>query len=278
MNSYDIVLTGIPRSGTTLACHLLNELPDVVALHEPMQVRHFAGFDNHTAMCDEIQRFFTQTRRSLREHRTAVTKHIGGKVPDNHVAPRYTMGKLRTSVADKGDIVFEKPLSENFLLCIKHPAVFTALLESLSTHFPCFAIVRNPLAVLASWNTVQFPVRKGRAPAAERLDKGLVQTLTQCTDRIDRQIHLLSWFYHKYRTILPIERILRYEDIIASGGATLSSIVPEATSLRTKLENKNRNPLYRQKSLGILRERLLQSEGGMWEFYTQGDVEVLCAP
>ena len=33
-NRANIVLTGLPRSGTTLACRLLNLLPDTVALHE----------------------------------------------------------------------------------------------------------------------------------------------------------------------------------------------------------------------------------------------------
>jgi hypothetical protein len=36
-----VLITGTPRSGTTLVCHLLNQLPDTVALNEPMQPRHF---------------------------------------------------------------------------------------------------------------------------------------------------------------------------------------------------------------------------------------------
>ena len=34
----DILLTGIPRSGTTLCCSLLNRLPDVLALVEPLDM------------------------------------------------------------------------------------------------------------------------------------------------------------------------------------------------------------------------------------------------
>ena len=41
----DVVLTGPPRSGTTLACHMLNKLPGTVALHEPIPPRRFAGLD-----------------------------------------------------------------------------------------------------------------------------------------------------------------------------------------------------------------------------------------
>ena len=35
MRARDVLLTGLPRVGTTLACHLLNTLPDAVGLDEP---------------------------------------------------------------------------------------------------------------------------------------------------------------------------------------------------------------------------------------------------
>jgi len=35
MDRKNIILTGIPRSGTTLVCHLLNILYDTNALQEP---------------------------------------------------------------------------------------------------------------------------------------------------------------------------------------------------------------------------------------------------
>ena len=44
-----MLLTGLPRGGTTLACELLNHLPDVRALDEPMDpnrlLRDAAGED-----------------------------------------------------------------------------------------------------------------------------------------------------------------------------------------------------------------------------------------
>ena len=36
-----VLLTGAPRSGTTPCCHLLDKVPGVVALHEPMKVDRF---------------------------------------------------------------------------------------------------------------------------------------------------------------------------------------------------------------------------------------------
>jgi hypothetical protein len=73
-NRQDIVLTGPGRSGTTLACYLLNKLPNTVG----------------------------------------------------------------------------KELRPDFQLIIKQPRLFTALLPTLAKQFPCYAVVRNPLSVMAS--------------------------------------------------------------------------------------------------------------------------------
>lgn len=48
------MLTGIARSGTTLARHLLNKLPDTATLHEPIPPGKFASLEGEETMLDEI--------------------------------------------------------------------------------------------------------------------------------------------------------------------------------------------------------------------------------
>ena len=60
-----------------------------------------------------------------------------------------------------------KPLPTDFRLFIKHPAIFTALATRLLVRIPLYAVVRHPLAILASWNTVDMDARLGRWPVAE---------------------------------------------------------------------------------------------------------------
>ena len=57
MNGRNVILAGIPRSGTTLVVRLLNELPDAVALHEPMQVSKLPGGGGPPA-CDAVDCWF----------------------------------------------------------------------------------------------------------------------------------------------------------------------------------------------------------------------------
>src|SRR5437763_7502866 len=79
----NVLIAGIPRSGTTLVCSLLNKVPDVVALHEPMDVWDFAKASDAAALGSMIENFCAQSRRSLREDGFAVSKHVGGEIRDN---------------------------------------------------------------------------------------------------------------------------------------------------------------------------------------------------
>ena len=178
--------------------------------------------------------------------------------------------RLRVSL---GVIAVEKQLSSDFLLCIKHPAAFTALLDRLAPRFRCYAVVRNPLSTLASWNSCQMNARDGHSPTAELFDPDLAQALGQIGNRVDRQFYLLSWFFERYSTILPSENILRYEDIVASHGTVLEVITPCAAGLHEALETRNANPLYDHALVQALGTRLLKAEGPFWEFYTRLDVE-----
>jgi hypothetical protein len=163
MRQRNIVLTGLPRSGTMLACRLLNTLPDTVALHEPIAPGKFADMEDDRAVLEGLERFFRRMRRMIRKEKVALSKNVGGNIPDNAyeqarsaVGPRSHTGGKGTQ---KGKAVVDKDLEAGFLLVIKQPALFSGLLPVLVKRFPCYAIVRNPLAVLASWNSVDHNVR-----------------------------------------------------------------------------------------------------------------------
>lgn len=276
MNVYDVILTGIKRSGTTLTCHLLNKAPNTVALHEPMKVSQFADCQNRDELRAFIEGFFAKARNSIKVRGKAITKHVDGKVPDNTFSVKQAGDRWRKNLGvKKGEIAIAKQLADDFLLCVKHPAAFTAILEKLAEDFPCFAIVRNPLSILTSWNSIDMPTAKGRLPAAERLDAALAQALANIKNKFDRQIHLLNWHFEKYRRVLPNHAVLRYEDIVASRGKCLAIITPNAARLDELLENQNKNKTYDFALMQTLGEKLLNADGACWEYYTKESVEAL---
>lgn len=268
MSTTNIILTGTPRGGTTLACHLLNKLPETIALHEPIVF----GTLTERAVLESLDSFFEETRRTVHSRGVALSKQVDGRIPDNPYGARVGAGGLRESVVQVGEVAIGKPVDAGFLLAVKHNAAFTAILPAVSRRHPAYAVVRNPLAVLASWNSVNLPAQDGHSPVAEGLDPALQGALRALPDRIDRQLHLLGWFFEAYRRHLPPASILRYETIVATGGRALSVITPRAAEMAEPLANRNNNPLYRAGDLALLGERLMESAGAYWDFYTRTEV------
>lgn len=278
MDDRNVLVTGAPRSGTTLTCHLLAKLPDTVALHEPMRVqRRLANRRNHDARCKEIESFCEAQRRSLRERGSARSKHVGGAVPDNPVGKARTGGGVRMSIASRGRIVIDKPLSPEFMLVVKHNSAFVALLPALVKCFTVHGVIRNPLATIASWSSVDFHVKSGHSPAAEQFDPTLKAELAAIGDALDRQIHLIGWFHGRLRQYLPDERIIRYEAVVESGGKVLRSVRPEAEELDEPMQSQNTSSLYDAERVRRIADRLLRSDGPQWAFYDRHSVESLLA-
>jgi hypothetical protein len=211
------LITGIPRSGTTFVCACLSALPNCVALAEPMQPpRH--GDANRAV--EEIASFADATRTRILAKGVAPTKTLNGILADNFFEDPRDNHALRRDFAKSMDIKIEKPLTPDFRLFIKHPGIFTALAGPLGERFPLYAIVRHPLGVLASWQSLDIPMRHGRQPVAEAFAPDLSARLDRIDNPLSRQITLLQWMFDVYRG-LPRERVLHYESIIADPGTAL---------------------------------------------------------
>jgi hypothetical protein len=270
MPEHNILITGTPRSGTTLTCHLLNKLPQTVALHEPMRG---ADFQPPEEVAASVERFCESQRRSILDRGLAISKHEDGVVPANPVGTGRSESGLRKRLVAKGEIVIDKDVTPDFVLAVKHCGAFTAALDRLVGSFPVYAVVRNPLATLASWTTVEFAVRQGHVPNAERMDPDLRARLASFDDDLERQISLLDWFHERIRRYLPDEAIIRYESIVESGGKALAVAHPSAATLSEPLQSQNTSGLYDHDGMHRLGERLLRSDGAYWQSYTRESVE-----
>ncbi|ALS99250.1 sulfotransferase family protein [Lacimicrobium alkaliphilum] len=212
------LITGIPRSGTTLCCKLLNQREEVIALHEPINPAAIVkNADANMALayiCKQIAGFQHAIENGLPfEHGDK-----GGLEIDNPVGQQTSDG-IRQVVARRGQVLLPKRVPGSYQLVVKQNALFTALLGQLSAEFAVTAIVRNPVDVLLSWLTVDLPVNRGRIPAGERFATRLAAELAAEPSRIRRQWRIYKWFmyqFHQYGL-----KVLRYEDILASNGSTL---------------------------------------------------------
>lgn len=303
-----VLLTGLPRSGTTLTCELLNKVANTVALDEPMDWWQFTGAappapagpfprmarrllgrlrpvtrphreaPPANVLCRNIERFCEGARRSIDGRGVALSRHVDGKVLGSKVADHTTESGLRAKLAERGEIAIDRDLSAGFLLAVKHNSGFTALLEGLTERFPVYAVVRNPLSILSSWQTVPFPPQEGHVEMGEAFDAGLAARLAGLDDRLDRQLHLLEWFFGRFRDLLAPTSIVKYEDLVVTGGSALRVISDNAASLQVPLENRNKGRVvYDQALARHLGQRLLETDGAWRSFYSPESIEEILA-
>lgn len=265
----NFILTGPPRSGTTLACYLLNKVPDTIALHEPMNLEMFP---DPKGGLEAIRSFFPRMRQSLLQEGKALSKVADDKIPDNPF--QNADGGSRQSIVTKKWVHFDKPLSPHFNLVMKHNAHFTFLLPQLIKEYPCAAILRNPVSVIASWNSIQAPVAQGLINVLKTLDPTLYKELETIPDVLTRQIRLLDAMFSCYLDLGPLT-IIRYEDLIISEGRDLSHIIPGASILHEPLASRNRSSLYNQEHVATIKQKVLDYTGPWLKYYSQAEIEAV---
>ena len=271
----DWLLSGVPRSGTSLSCRLAGDLPDTVALSEPFNVKAFGSRmpRDPASACNYIGDFVERVRNQILAERRAPSVRVADGLYDNIVASEPADSGLRQPQGQWGHITVGKPLSARFALVVRENAVFAALLPRLNAYFPCLAVIRNPMSILASWQTVNLPVHRGRLPGAEHIDRDLHRMLEQEPNVLRRQIIALNWLFGRFHAHLPPANVIRYEDLVGSGGVALFRRLGHADAEPVHLKNRNSNPLYDPASVDTLLKALLDAGGPWIHYYTPGDCE-----
>ena len=263
------LITGIPRSGTTLCCKLLNQRADVVALHEPINPGTMPQSYTPTEALYSIVEQIAQLDAAIEQGLPFAHGDKGGLTIDNPVGLNAKNG-VRQVVAKRGEVQLPARESGSYQLVVKQNALFTALLPDLSKHYPMICIVRNPVDVLLSWLTVDLPVNRGHIPAGERFDNKLMTDLQE-PDCLKRQIIVYQWFMQSFlKSGLPI---VRYEAIVSSDGAILEESFGWKVTERAALSAQKREfDMDTLLTLEKAKTKLLAL--GCGDLYTKTDIEV----
>ena len=239
----DFLITGLPRSGTTLLVAALQQQRNVVALAEPMDVAQMATTSDE--FLHQTKTFMARTRLSILTNRSAQSVSDRGHTQGtNFIAPPAAGSELRENRSTRRRMAIEKRLNSDFRLFVKHPAVFTAHAHRLQSEFPLYAVVRNPVAVLASWQTVDLPINRGQLPMGEAHCANLKERLGSVPDVLQRQVIILDWFLAVFSSF-PANKVIRYEDLIANLPKVVGELAGSFTAPDFPIENlsmENRYP------------------------------------
>ena len=94
------------------------------------------------------------------------------------------------------------------------------------------------------------------------------------SDRISRQLVILDWLFGRYAACLPPERVVAYEEVIASGGAALAAAFSLELPVRP-LGERNASRLYPMHVCEELAMRLQKDRGAWRSRYGEQDVAAL---
>lgn len=268
-NQRNIILTGVPRSGTTLCCFLLSKIDNTIALNEPLRIGNINSRDK--AMT-KVGRFYRRTRKSLVQSGEAMARATEAGISDNNFSSKE--GSSREKIVKKRMVKFDKPFNRDCVIAMKHNALFTILLKDLKDIYPTYAIIRNPVAVLGSWNSVDVPVASGNVRAADVLEPSLNRNLASLQGTTEKQLFILNWYFERYGS-LEQSSIIKYEDVIESNGHTLSVIHPLAKQLTENLSSRNKSKLYEYDANAELFDALLNSDNACWNYYDREEARAL---
>lgn len=208
----NIILTGIPRAGTTLAAARLDAKPDTVCLNEPSWQHPHPALDAK-GFALAIREDFVSLRQRLlageavtdrrTSDGTALTNYYDTGT-DNEMHERFVMYPL-----------VRKGLSPNFTLAIKHNGPYLAVLPELIAlrSFEIRAVIRHPLSVIRSWRRLALPVSVGEMPSAAPYWPELKIVLESHMDLLEKQVRMYELMLSRLLQHAHHITLMRYEDM-----------------------------------------------------------------
>lgn len=209
----DLIITGLPRSGTSFLCRLLSERWQTFIVNEPAQI--FRSLTEEPEPWG-IPCFYGELRREILAGRPVLNKHINGRLVDD--------------TARQQDIALPywgSALEPGFTLGTKNTLAYLVRLPLLLRVMPkarIVALVRHPYDCLASWQStfehlcnadlLSQPLGNPHDPALSERHRA---TLKEITNVANPALRRALWWRFLVLQLLdadPRVRWMRYEDLV----------------------------------------------------------------
>ena len=204
--SNNLVITGIPRSGTSYVCALLNSVENTVLVNEPLEAMQFLRNDSSRALSE----YYTHTRDSILKGVPIQNKIVDGKFIED------------TNENDVRNYYVPEVKDASFVFGSKNTFIYLVCLEKIRQQLPdagILACIRHPYDVIASWKRVEFPHLKNANPmffvdyvsSEERNKLVRIGSVKQVETR-----YALLWDYLAQCIIRSIDSLvlLKYEEFV----------------------------------------------------------------
>jgi len=271
----DVIVTGIPRGGTTLATALMDNLNNAICLSEPpRQTRWFKKTKDINEVTNNVICDYRKIRRKVmnkkpvkdfrNEDGTPITNYFN----DDRNGTRKNVRQLREFIFQVED--------ENFLLGMKHNAHYTSILPQLidTNIFSIIAIVRHPVPTILSWKSLNLPISKGRLPHGEIYWKELRDITRSKDNSLLTLVRIYDLFCQRYLTLSNHINLLKYEDIIKKP-FLLEKLTGLSYKEKIELSNHNQSKHYNFNLADEIREKITLHSPHALKLYSMNDESIL---
>jgi hypothetical protein len=227
----NILITGIPRAGTTLAASRLDAEPDSICLNEPEWHRPHPSL-SAGQFAQAIAKDMHDLRRKILEKEPIIDRrHADGTAPTNYYGPGMEI--VNYPLVREG-------LTPEFTLGIKHNGPYLSVLPELVAlkELEIFAVIRHPLPVIRSWRRLKLPVSEGRLPNAVAYWPEMKNICATRIDLLEKQVHMLDAMFARIDSQNEHIIILRYEEFSGRELQRSDALTPEDAEI-TKIIRRN---------------------------------------
>jgi hypothetical protein len=221
----DLIITGVPRSGTTLAAAIVDRSCDAFCLFEPdSHVKLMQTAKDVDDFVARLRREFDATRQALLAGKGVPDRRAGDGAPVTDYFADAMPGRRREPAFTIRDV--SRPgLSPDFVLGAKHNALYAAVLPqiALTGRFRVVGLVRDPVAVLRSWQSLDLPISQGRLPAAERFWPEMAALTHSNMELHEKQIRIYDLLCRRFADLSRQIEVIHYEALVANPAQLLAA-------------------------------------------------------
>ncbi|MCK5719416.1 MAG: sulfotransferase [Thiomargarita sp.] len=223
--SANIIITGLPRSGTSYLCRLLHSIPNYVIINEPSAI--FESLANEL-MPWQIAIFYQNLRKDILDGIAVENKIHQGQIIED------------TAVVDTRTNYYPTISRPDFLLGTKNTLTYLSRLSQLGQVLPdakIIACIRHPFDTIASWKTsfphlnqakvLEFPIGHPHDSLLASWQRQRLQEIATTTNEALKRA--LLWRYLA-EIILNYKKqliLIHYENLVTQPVKVLKSIIKQ---------------------------------------------------
>jgi len=244
-----LLITGIPRSGTTLAASLVDQLEDTLCLNEPSRYYEWTiHCQNRTEFVAKLVADLEEMRTSLQRGGTVLdVRESDGGVPTNYFNDRGKRRKLDCVPVGKPSA------GTRLLLAVKHNEPLTAVLPELCElqGVQVAAIVRHPIPTILSWQSRDIPLSRGNLSPGYRFWDEATAIRGAEGPAIHIQAKIFELYCSRYWAYRDRIEIIQYEEIV-SNPRILERLTGRKFASEITLDTQNRKLSSRSKDEHVM--------------------------